>query len=1349
MPGANLSFDILSAGASAKAGDWAEAEAGASLDVDLAAEVSRGVKLAAGAEALVQVDASVTKFIAAGVGGEASASARVAAQVQVPLDLFDECGLAVRLQAVAEAAAGVELRIGLSAGDFLRLAGQDNRMKGVPLRLLSIMLEEMVVQGGVQAKAAVAAMAYANVTLTGRLIPVNGQEPGFSIVAGAGVGLAAGAGFKVFAEFGVRDPRRLVRRTIDVAVDATYDAIAENAPAATMALLDEARMPAKLALRTAFELGLALAENGGAFNAQQAEQMALRCVQVALEEAQRFILERAVRMAFDGLLTQLRSLGFDNAKWTAAAPERNALKKLLKDDAPAEPFALDSTTLTYWMDVLAAVAALANKLGSGGAQRAEVDRSCAVIWSAAQLLFASVERISETNARASVIGVPPAVATAAFAGPLDPAPAAIKGVINAALGRGANQAVRKEHLVQYLTRTAVLDGLADHCPAVARVARLVTGSAATSFGDALRTIFENIGSLVPDASGQLNARATLEMVRSNLAAFMNDRMADAVRPAMEPLTNGRPELRTYVDEVLISTMRYATDRVLGAVVDWANGDTTGQKALRETCSAILMRLFGRSLVVSGDVLMAHALKELSGAFTYVAHHVDDNDGLAKAMSDVTGLPRAEMAEVMEQTMLIMADTFKPMNDGRRARMRSLLYQVMDTAPADPGAGLLEELRDDAMVPNLEAATDLAFLLGEEIAERLSRFVQASMVRLLEWVLEEILQLVEAFVRMVQAWIEALRQLVQVAARRLLELVEAIAQGVLALEQATDDVLRRASDLLNIFADGNRTKVKTAIKDHVKRKARAALYDFIPFFADFPSDTKKWFRDRTNEAVDLLFDNAIFDLILDVCRALADDVADFMDDLRAIEPGDDLASTILDIFLDRFEAAVRDAFGSSPRISFAVGGHELASVPIPLDGLCDALRQGARQVDALQNMAEALAADLYKMIQVAAGVQADEAEQRLLHERVDRTNRKLATADAVGLDLSILSPLTGAICEGRAVLEVFIHRAPEDLLGRTAFGALMNLTEPRDAERFAIWLNHEEVALDRAEVEYFAPTLPVLTPLRDPSMPGAKLIHPIADMRDLPLRLGYDTAHRNARAVELRHDASVRDARKGRAVATVTGKGKAVITGDPRPVRPMRRPERAEVTAHPEGGLLVRLELPVALLVDGLNALAIALVPGGSARTIQKAVSFLFVPCRNKKPGTPIMPGRMGWDNNSMDAKVAAAIQQQLGRKGMGAMGPLVTAKAGEKRRLHTPTKAERRAALDRSTKALAQRADAPVMEVRSITQAIRSKVYRPRPLATAVIKRRPEPPLPKPKPRKRPPAWPAATNITDKKQPKP
>ena len=128
---------------------------------------------------------------------------------------------------------------------------------------------------------------------------------------------------------------------------------------------------------------------------------------------------------------------------------------------------------------------------------------------------------------------------------------------------------------------------------------------------------------------------------------------------------------------------------------------------------------------------------------------------------------------------------------------------------------------------------------------------------------------------------------------------------------------------------------------------------------------------------------------------------------------------------------------------------------------------------------------------------------------------------------------------------------------------------------------------------------------------------------------------------------------------------------------------------------------------------------------------------------------MGWDNNSMDAKVAAAIQQQLGRKGMGAMGPLVTAKAGEKRRLHTPTKAERRAALDRSTKALAQRADAPVMEVRSITQAIRSKVYRPRPLATAVVKRRPEPPLPKPKPRKRPPARPAATNITDKKQPKP
>ena len=128
----------------------------------------------------------------------------------MPLDLFDEAGIAVRLQAVAEAAAGVQLGIGLAIEDFLALAGNDPRLRGAPLELLKIFLDELTVQGGVMAKAAAAAMAYANLVATGSFIKRGSRLPGFTIAAEAGVGLKAGAGFRVFARFGVDDPRNLV-----------------------------------------------------------------------------------------------------------------------------------------------------------------------------------------------------------------------------------------------------------------------------------------------------------------------------------------------------------------------------------------------------------------------------------------------------------------------------------------------------------------------------------------------------------------------------------------------------------------------------------------------------------------------------------------------------------------------------------------------------------------------------------------------------------------------------------------------------------------------------------------------------------------------------------------------------------------------------------------------------------------------------------------------------------------------------------------------------------------------------------------------------------------------------------
>ena len=54
--------------------------------------------LGLGVEALTNLEGSIRHYIAADVNSQAHAAARVRAQVQLPLDLFDESGFTVRLQ---------------------------------------------------------------------------------------------------------------------------------------------------------------------------------------------------------------------------------------------------------------------------------------------------------------------------------------------------------------------------------------------------------------------------------------------------------------------------------------------------------------------------------------------------------------------------------------------------------------------------------------------------------------------------------------------------------------------------------------------------------------------------------------------------------------------------------------------------------------------------------------------------------------------------------------------------------------------------------------------------------------------------------------------------------------------------------------------------------------------------------------------------------------------------------------------------------------------------------------------------------------------------------------------------
>src|SRR5689334_13500005 len=115
MPAKDYSQPVFQADASA-ATDWSSVGAGVAVDFRASAEMDRGIDIDLGLMAIANLDATFSQFLAAELQGSAQAQASVRAQIELPLNLFDEVGAAVRLQAIAELAAGVRVGVGLALG---------------------------------------------------------------------------------------------------------------------------------------------------------------------------------------------------------------------------------------------------------------------------------------------------------------------------------------------------------------------------------------------------------------------------------------------------------------------------------------------------------------------------------------------------------------------------------------------------------------------------------------------------------------------------------------------------------------------------------------------------------------------------------------------------------------------------------------------------------------------------------------------------------------------------------------------------------------------------------------------------------------------------------------------------------------------------------------------------------------------------------------------------------------------------------------------------------------------------------------------------------------------------------
>jgi hypothetical protein len=426
---------------------------------------------------------------------------------------------------------------------------------------------------------------------------------------------------------------------------------------------------------------------------------------------------------------------------------------------------------------------------------------------------------------------------------------------------------------------------------------------------------------------------------------------------------------------------------------------------------------------------------------------------------------------------LAADTLAPRPPAHRARIRALLYQVIDTAPAGSDADPVEQLKNDAFIPNAEAATALALELGAMIRDHFVRLV----TRILELLAEAILLALEEFLAAVEqqvaAWIAELQHLVDQIAQTIQAVLHEIAVLRDQVEAAAAQLLDRAEHFLGLLAGtSQRGKLKDAVRDIARDACIGALND-IPGYSLLPSGGRRLVRDTLDDVLGNLLNQPMFGPLFEAVGAIAGDIDDFLQDARNIDPADDVAGALVELLVDRLEDAIRDAFGASvhldvafhvhgtyrgPRIDTPLGSYrpevtldfdfDLGSVRVDIDDLVRALRAAARALQAVTSGAHDLAATLAHVIGLEQQLDARELERDDMNAQSSDATRKVTETRELECSIRILEPGAAGAYSGDIPVRIALMGVPASFLG------------PDDeAPRIFVFLNHAPIDIGRLDV----------------------------------------------------------------------------------------------------------------------------------------------------------------------------------------------------------------------------------------------------------------------------------------------
>ncbi|SDN00355.1 ubiquitin-conjugating enzyme family protein [Kriegella aquimaris] len=855
--------------------DWACADARAEIKGNAKAVLKRGIDFNANAEINVSAAAHIAKFLALDVSTGFDAKIELKAQAQILLDLFDEVGVAIRLRAEAELAAFINVGIGINISDFLELAAKNPLMMKDPiqLELLRAILNEAKFQGGVAAKAAICAMAYANISCTGRLVSKGSDGAGFYLVGDYGVGLEAGAGIQMFIKVGLENPRRMIGNCCDIAVDNTLKLVEEEIRKTNsedvkkgIEMLWGLRAPTKIAIRTAFEIGVALSEDPN-FRIKASDvtsELAKRCVNIAIEEAQPYILELILKWAMNQLRVQL---GFDEATWNELLKDTDSVANLL-ENMPDDPFGTEgenklNSNLKYWSDVILGFEKLA---GDVTGDKSDVEFYLSMVWGATQLSlivsYYSKNKRSNEDMETTIEPIESVSKTVEVI-----PPKAVSNFILTKLNQGNLSKVAIAQLLQFISSqiTEKIEIFIVPDSSTYDIFSILSGGEIKdNTKDVINQVINDIGSL------HLNPKnlITIDSIQKGLKWYMTEKVEKELSEVLEKDVKNTL-LKKMLNEVLIKSLAYTTDYIITTVRTYDANDKT---LIREACSSVLMRLISRSLVVLTDELLAYTMKETHDTLEAIGNGVGtekSNPIFNKLIKEDSRIDRAKAETLVSEMFEISSNVFSPIDEEKRENVRNLIYNLLDGMPN------LDQLKNVNNFPGKDQLLELAKHNSEVLKAYVTEFAKQVLAKLGEFILQQITDLVESGKEHAQEWKKYLEEEINKKLTEIKnELVLSIAKFETRIEESIKEQTGQVNGMLN-YVIQNKDRIKNELikktDAHFKAKHPRLLY---------PAASK---------ALNI-FETPLINIIVEACTQLKNK-KDFLEQLQKSKSKEEIAEML--------------------------------------------------------------------------------------------------------------------------------------------------------------------------------------------------------------------------------------------------------------------------------------------------------------------------------------------------------------------------------------------------------------------------------------------------------------------------